>query len=114
MDKFVFERTLSSNSAQKLTICLGHLEGDSTDKKAILKIEKEEFSDSKILKQDENGVQSLNCQSSELFFENDIYTKYKCQFPECTNVNVEMIYPASQKLIDKYSEHQIVSPTYFL
>jgi m7GpppX diphosphatase len=46
--------------------------------------------------------------NADQFFENDIWTKHKVQFtsPEANETIVEMIYPATEKLIQKFSKQQ--------
>ena len=71
--------------------------------KFILKIHKKEFN----LKINENNNQSLQIlqqifSSSKQFFENDIYTKYLTTDLIQNKIDVELIFPANQKQIDKY------------
>ena len=108
VSKFIYERTLNSFIDKKLIIMLGYIEGGDKNCKAIMKIEKQEFSESGVLKLSSNeNNYVLNFESSEQFFNNDIYYKYRTMFPEWNTVHIEIIYPASEKLILKYSEQQM-------
>jgi len=71
--------------------------------KFILKIHKKEFN----FTINENNNQSLQIlqqifSSSKQFFENDIYTKYLTTDLIQNKIDVELIFPANQKQIDKY------------
>ena len=74
MDNFVFEEILSSFTDKKLVILLGHMDGESEDKKAILKLEKQEWCNDHIFKKDNETIQKLNFTDAEKYFENDIFS----------------------------------------
>jgi hypothetical protein len=40
--------------------------------------------------------------------------KYKTVFPKANHVNAELIYPATEKLIAKYSEQQVFNNSHHL
>ena len=72
--------------------------------KFILKIHKKEFN---FTINENNNNQSLQIlqqifSSSKQFFENDIYTKYLTTDLIQNKIDVELIFPANQKQIDKY------------
>lgn len=89
-------------------------------KKFILKINKKEFDFIK----DNNIIDSENClialrkmcSSSKIYFSNDIYRKYSVEDLIQNKINVELIYPATQKQIEKYKyvTYEIISETYEL
>ena len=106
--RFIYEQTLNSFIDKKTIIILGHIEGWDENYKAIAKIEKQEFTEISVLKLASNETSYiLNFENAEQFFNNDIYYKYKTIFPEWNTIHVEIIFPASEKLIMKYSEQQM-------
>ena len=78
-------------------------EGDEYSK-FILKIHKKEFT---FTLNESNNIQTLEIlkkifSTSKQYFENDIYTKYLTDDLIQNKIDVELIYPATQKQIDKY------------
>ena len=72
--------------------------------KFILKIHKKEFTISINESNNEQILQILQkiFSSSDQYFENDIYSKYITEDLIQNKIDVELIYPATQKQIDKY------------
>ena len=84
--------------------------------KFILKIHKKEFN---LLISESNNTQSLDIlkklfYSPKQYFENDVYSKYLTEDLIQNKIDVELIYPASEKQIDKYRliKYEIFHETY--
>ena len=84
--------------------------------KFILKIHKKEFN---LLINESNNTQSLETlqklfSSPKQYFENDVYRKYLTEDLIQNKIDVELIYPASEKQIDKYRliTYEIFHETY--
>eukprot|EP01017_Pseudomicrothorax_dubius_P002343 TRINITY_DN1002_c0_g2_i6.p2 TRINITY_DN1002_c0_g2~~TRINITY_DN1002_c0_g2_i6.p2 ORF type:complete len:170 (+),score=39.88 TRINITY_DN1002_c0_g2_i6:1159-1668(+) len=94
MEHFKSVRVLKNDLEKKSLVLLGHL-GDPSQN-AILRLEKEPFPAEKELPEN----------ASELYFENDVFHRYHAQFSQASvnTVDAELIYPASQKHIQKYSK----------
>jgi len=82
----------------------------------VLKLHKKEFAISLDEKDDSNSLKILQkiFSSPEQYFENDIYYKYLTQDLIQNQVDVELIFPATQKQIDKYRliKYEIFHETY--
>ena len=96
---------LSENSLTCQINILGETSLDENEpKKFVLKLHKKDFSIT--LEEKDNSTVTSNLQkilsSPEKYFENDIYHKFITKDLIHNQVDVELIYPATQKQIDKY------------
>ena len=71
--------------------------------KFILKIHKKEFNLNINYSNNNQSLEELKkiCSSPKKYFENDIYSKYLTEGLFQNKIDVELIYPATQKQIDK-------------
>ena len=96
---------LSENSLTCQINILGETSLEENDpKKFVLKLHKKEFN---LSLEDKNHIQTLLylqkiLSSPEKYFENDIYHKFMTKDLLQNFVDVELIYPATEKQIDKY------------
>nr|XP_018904500.1 PREDICTED: m7GpppX diphosphatase [Bemisia tabaci] len=100
LSKFVFKRILNVNSKTKFICAEGSLQDQEGS--AVLVLEKKAL--------DEQDLQALCTKSSELqkLFINDIFHKYNCYpDPHLNGLNATIIYPATEKLIQKYASQVI-------
>ena len=107
-------------SANSLT-CQINILGETTltendPQKFVLKLHKKEFAISLDEKDHLNSLKILKkiFSSPEQYFENDIYYKFLTQDLIQNQVDVELIFPATQKQIDKYRliKYEIFHETY--
>ena len=99
--KFVFERVLCNHSDKKEIIILGHFNDKNQEDKAILRIEKQPFTEEDLIS--EEGA--LKYERQESFFNNDVYYKDRTFLSEKNSLVItQSIYPAEEKFILKYSE----------
>ena len=108
---------LSENSLTCQINILGETSLDENEpKKFVLKLHKKDFSIT--LEEKDNSTVVSNLQkifsSPEKYFENDIYYKFLTKDLIHNQVDVELIYPATQKQIDKYRlvHYEIFHETY--
>ena len=108
---------LSENSLTCMINILGETSLDKKEpKQFVLKLHKKEFS---ILLDEKGSPKIIELlqkifSSSEKYFENDIYHKFLTKDIIQNQVDVELIYPATQKQIDKYRliKYEIFHETY--
>ncbi len=108
---------LSENSLTCQINILGETTLKENDpQKFVLKLHKKEFIISLDEKENSNIIQILHkiFSSPEKYFENDIYYKFLTQDLIQNQVDVELIFPATQKQIDKYRliKYEIFHETY--
>ena len=108
---------LSENSLTCQINILGETTLNENDpQKFVLKLHKKEFIISLDEKENSNIIQILHkiFSSPEKYFENDIYYKFLTQDLIQNQVDVELIFPATQKQIDKYRliKYEIFHETY--
>ncbi len=97
---FKISRVLSENSDRK-TMCVEGRFNDDQANSAVIVLEKMPFEESKL----SNLLQSSSLRTE---FRNDIYGKYECMpDPSVNSVKANLIYPATEKHIAKYSSSEI-------
>ena len=103
---------LDNNPSHSQIILLGDvtLKDKTEPEHFILKLKKKEF-DPKDM-----SIEVLNqiCSSPSQYFNNDIYTKYISKALAQNEINIELIYPCTQKNIDKFraAKFEIITETY--
>ncbi|XP_055678866.1 m7GpppX diphosphatase [Lutzomyia longipalpis] len=101
---FRLERILNSNTSTKLVSLLGHFTDLSEEKWAVVILEKKPFTEEDLTSK---GLFSEATKLREEFV-NDIYGNFDCfPQPEINSVKTTVIYPATQKHIDKYSKQEV-------
>ncbi|KAL9872289.1 m7GpppX diphosphatase-like [Glossina fuscipes fuscipes] len=123
LTNFRLQRILNNNTRNKSIALLGCFPEQSDADKAVVIFEKQAFRESKVATEsDQSGKQLLekNCENNvkdtslmsyfcsdlkvQTEFINDIYGSYQCVPPvELSGVKTTVIYPASQKHIEKYT-----------
>ena len=99
LTNFQVERVLNNEVDTKCIYLLGKLSRDPTKRNAILVCRKPEFTDESVKKQ--------FIKQAEQFFHNNEFRKFWIQAPkEIAQVQCELIYPASDKLIAKYTKQE--------
>jgi len=100
---FQFERVLNQQPEFKSISLLGKLRGDPTDAKCIANLSKTEFQ----LEHVEKLGKGKQNDTIEEYFHNDLYRKYWLKFggaqSDMNKVQCNLMYPASEFLINKYS-----------
>ncbi|KAL9888280.1 m7GpppX diphosphatase-like [Glossina fuscipes] len=123
LTNFRLQRILNNNTRNKSIALLGCFPEQSDADKAVVIFEKQAFRESEVATEsDQSGKQLLekNCENNvkdtslmsyfcsdlkvQTEFINDIYGSYQCVPPvELSGVKTTVIYPASQKHIEKYT-----------
>ncbi len=95
-----------NNSPEDRTIyLLGRLKGDPTDNKAIAILSKTEFQEDQVKDLGKNKALE-----QEEYFHNDIFRKYWLKIGGSSGqVQCNLIYPATEMLITKYTSQQVYS-----
>ena len=106
---FQFERVLNQAPEHKSISLLGKLRGDPTDAKCIANLSKTEFQLAHV-EQLGNGKGNKAGDQFEEYFHNDIYRKYWLKFGgaqgDVNKIQCNLMYPASEFLINKYSRQE--------
>jgi len=105
MQDFIIERVLDHSPEHKSINLLGHMRYDPSDNKMIVIFSKSEFKD-----QDTHDLFTLDkiarngVRFTEQYFHNSEFRKFYVNWPRnMSTVQANVIYPASEKLIAKYS-----------
>lgn len=95
------------NDAEDKTIwMLGSIKGDLVNK-ALLQLKKTEFQEKQL---ESLGSETSALLSAEKFFNNNEFYKFHTELkPPVSTITAQIIYPASEKLITKYSYQEKVS-----
>ncbi|GAB0096431.1 m7GpppX diphosphatase [Sergentomyia squamirostris] len=102
---FKLKRILNSNSGSKIVSLLGYLTDLSDEKEAVVILEKKAFTESDLTSKEGFFSSSTSFRKE---FTNDIYGNFECYpRPEINSVKTTVIYPATQKHIDKYSKQEV-------
>ncbi|XP_022700916.1 m7GpppX diphosphatase-like [Varroa jacobsoni] len=108
--KFQFKRILNDNPQSKISFVEGKFEGN--EDAAVVILEKTPFSEemcTKILKTQEGPEKDA---IPEEIFRNDIYSGYLLRPERSLNeIKVTVIYPATEKHIEKYSRQELLLVT---
>ncbi|KAL4445565.1 hypothetical protein ABPG74_004639 [Tetrahymena malaccensis] len=94
---FKFKKLLLNSPETQTIVLLGYFEDEN--KEAVLIFKKKPFSDDY-----QNNLNKIIQQNK--YFENDIFTRYniEIQNDEWNEIDLQTIYPATQKLINKYTK----------
>lgn len=104
---FQFERVLNNMPDTKTINLLGTLRGDPTGSKAIACLSKTEFKLEHVENINKKGEKNLE---QEEYFHNDIFRKYWLRIGgDINKLQVNLVYPATETLINKYSKQEIYS-----
>ena len=91
---------LDESPQNALIYLLGEFEKNNNKEKFIIKLKKKEFDSESILK-DNSSLQKI-CSESSIYFSNDIYRKFLSTDIIQNKINIELIYPVNEKIIDKH------------
>ena len=109
MGEFALTRVLNEDAELKVIWLLGRFRRDPTENRALLVMKKTEFDEKQIREffpaiKKEGGKRGTQNMSTEQFFHNNEWRKYWFDLPrEFSKVQCDVIYPASDKDINKYT-----------
>ncbi len=111
-DKMKIIEILDECPQYALITLLGEIEKDNNKEKFILKLKKKEF-ESELLLKDNITLQKV-CSEPSMYFSNDIYKKFLSKDLIQNKVNIELIYPVNDKIIDKHrkANFELFTETY--
>ncbi|XP_059617295.1 m7GpppX diphosphatase [Phlebotomus argentipes] len=103
--QFQLDRILNSNSGSKTVSLLGRFKNLSQEKRAIVILEKKAFTEADLTSKTGFFSDSTTLRKE---FVNDIYGNFECfPRPDINSVKTTVIYPATEKHIEKYSKQEI-------
>lgn len=105
--KFKLEKILSNNTTRKVIYVLGSFPDISEADRAIVLLEKTAFRETDVADNDEARSYFSRKTLLKTEFINNIYGSFEC-FPQSdiNGVKTTVIYPATEKHIEKYSTHE--------
>ena len=111
-DKMKIIEILDECPQYALITLLGEIEKDNNKEKFILKLKKKEFESESLLK--DNITLQKVCSEPSMYFSNDIYKKFLSKDLIQNKVNIELIYPVNDKIIDKHrkANFELFTETY--